>query len=376
MEQAQKNNAFFRQLLYLGILVAITVVMFTELKFFLGSFLGAITLYIVLRGTQQKLVNKYGWKPWAASLLLVVITCLVLAGLLFGVFRLIADEIHSINTSGLGEKLNGLIATVNGILPFSVVPKDILSESSGLISGVATGVVNTTYSFVINLLLTILILYFMLAKSGLFEKKLSRYNPFQGESRRIINEDITGIVYSNAVGIPLIMLAQGLTAALVYWLFGMNNIVFWAFLTALAGLIPMIGTIIVSVPLGLAFIMDGEVFKGIMLMLCGLLIIANADNLFRIFLNKRINNTHPLIVIFGVIMGIPMFGFWGIIFGPLLISVFMLLVKIYYLEFQIVAPEDKEEELIAEGPEIHQEEVEENIKKRRQKRNRKPEKKK
>ena len=351
IEQVQKNNHFFRQLLFLGILVTIAVIMFTELKFFLGSFLGAITLFIVFRGTQKRLVENHNWRPWIASLMLVAVAILVLAGLLFGVFRLIAVELQNIDTSGLGDKLNGLVQKVNGILPFAVLPQDILHESSGLISNVASGVVNTTYSFVINILLTILILYFMLANYKLLEQKLIRYNPFQGESRRIINEEITGIVYSNAVGIPLIMLAQGLVAGLIYWLFGMNNVVFWAFVTALAGLIPMIGTIIVSIQLGLSFIMDGEVWKGILLALCGLLVIANADNLFRIFLNKKISNTHPLIVIFGVIMGIPMFGFWGIIFGPLLISVFLLLVKIYYLEFQIIAPKGKEERLIAEGPE-------------------------
>jgi uncharacterized membrane protein len=79
--------------------------------------------------------------------------------------------------------------------------------------------------------------------------------------------------------------------------------------------------------------------KGILLMACGLLIIANVDNLARIILNKRITNTHPLVVIFGVIMGIPLFGFWGIIFGPLMISVFLLLVRIYYIEYQLCEPE-------------------------------------
>jgi predicted PurR-regulated permease PerM len=134
------------------------------------------------------------------------------------------------------------------------------------------------------------------------------------------------------------MLAQGLVAALIYWLFGINNVVFWAFVTALAGLLPMIGTIIVSVPLGIWVAMEGDLLKGVFLMLCGLFIIANADNLSRIFLNKKISNIHPLVVIFGVILGIPLFGFWGIIFGPVLISVFLLLIKIYYMEFRLISP--------------------------------------
>jgi predicted PurR-regulated permease PerM len=84
------------------------------------------------------------------------------------------------------------------------------------------------------------------------------------------------------------------------------------------------------------------VVKGVLLMLCGLLVIANVDNLLRIVLNKKISNTHPLIVIFGVILGIPLFGVWGIIFGPLMISTFLLLIRIYYREYRLLDPLDEE----------------------------------
>jgi predicted PurR-regulated permease PerM len=51
-----------------------------------------------------------------------------------------------------------------------------------------------------------------------------------------------------------------------------------------------------------------------------------------VFLKKKAN-VHPLVTIFGIILGLSLFGFWGIIFGTLIISVFMLLMKIYRKEF-------------------------------------------
>ena len=225
---------------------------------------------------------------------------------------------------------------------FTVISDKTLGGLTSYAGNAASSIVNSTYSFVINILLMIVILYFMLLGGRKMEARIGRYNPFRGESRKIMNEEITGIIYSNAVGIPVIMLGQGLVAALIYWLFGMHNIVFWAFLTALCGLIPMIGIIIVMVPLGVSFMLSGEIWKGILLMLCGFGIISNVDNLFRIILNKKVTNTHPLVVIFGVIMGIPLFGFWGIIFGPLLISVFLLLIKLYYVEFKLMTPAEAE----------------------------------
>jgi predicted PurR-regulated permease PerM len=62
-------------------------------------------------------------------------------------------------------------------------------------------------------------------------------------------------------------------------------------------------------------------------------LIGLVDNLFRFLINKKLGNIHPLITIFGVIVGIQLFGFIGLIFGPLLISMFILLLRIYSSEF-------------------------------------------
>ena len=75
----RKNNLFFRQLLFLSVLILMGVVMLRELSFIIGSFLGAITLYIVFRPLQYRLIDRYRWRPWLASLLLVFLALLVLA---------------------------------------------------------------------------------------------------------------------------------------------------------------------------------------------------------------------------------------------------------------------------------------------------------
>ena len=64
----------------------------------------------------------------------------------------------------------------------------------------------------------------------------------------------------------------------------------------------MVGTAIVTVPMGVYMIFDDSVWMGIIMIACGILIVANVDNLCRIILMKKISNTHPLIVIFGVIL--------------------------------------------------------------------------
>lgn len=347
----QKNNLFFRQLLFLGILIALALIIGKQLGSLIGSFLGAITLYIVFRSTLFKLTDKYHWKPWLAALLLIVTAALVLMGLLFGIFELVAKELQELNTAALTETLRSTVNKVSKALNITLVPENLLHETSSYITKAAGAVVNTTYSFAINILMMLLVLYFMLSNGHKLEKTIEKYMPFKGKSREMLTAETTSIIYSNAIGVPVMMISQGVAAGLVYWLFGLNDVIFWAFITAVCGLIPMVGTIIISVPLGVSLIIGGRLWGGLALMACGLFVIANVDNLVRIIFNQKMTNTHPLVVIFGVILGIPLFGFWGIIFGPLFISVFLLLVKIYYLEFRLT-PEEASNESDAAAEDI------------------------
>ncbi len=69
------------------------------------------------------------------------------------------------------------------------------------------------------------------------------------------------------------------------------------------------------------------------MLIYGFGVIGTVDNNFRFTLQKKMGNVHPLITVFGVVIGISLFGFIGLIFGPILISMFILLVKIYMNEF-------------------------------------------
>jgi predicted PurR-regulated permease PerM len=339
-QTSQATHNTLRQVLFLGLLIAIAVVLFTQLKFFVGSFLGAITFYVVLRDELFRLTEKRHWKSWKAATALVLGMTVLLLGVGFLVFEVLASQVDELDTSHIVLSLNRLPDKINGLLGFPVVTNDLMSSLGTYLSKFATGFLNSTYSFAINVLLMLVILYFMFAHGRAMEKKIYAYLPFKGESLEKIRHEAKSMIYSNAVGIPVIMFSQGLAAFLLYWALGLNNAVFWAFVTALCGLVPMVGTLIVSLPLGFYLISTGALWQGIVLIVCGLFVVANADNLTRIVLLQKVAHTPPLVVIFGVLLGIPLFGFWGIIFGPLFISGFLLLIRIYYLEYSLIRPSD------------------------------------
>lgn len=336
--RTDRYNPFFRQLLFLSVLVATGLVIFWQLNFFVGAFLGATTIYVVLRSALFRLTEERGWKPWIASSVLVALTCILLLCTGYVIFEVVAAEIPKVDTTQVVDSFNKLIAKINDLIGYKVVSGKLLTESKDFITQFASMLINTTYSFAANIFLMVVILYFMLAAGRRMEDNLLRYAPFNGRSLKLIKREVKDMIFSNAVGIPVVMVAQAATSALFYWIVGMPNVLFWAFVTGIFGLVPMLGTALVTVPLSIYLLATGAIWQGIALLAAAVIVIANVDNVCRIFLMKRAADTHPMIVILGVILGIPLFGFWGIIFGPLLISGFLLLIRIYYIEYKLADP--------------------------------------
>jgi predicted PurR-regulated permease PerM len=192
---------------------------------------------------------------------------------------------------------------------------------------------SSIYSFVINVVVILFVLYYMLLSNDTLEKAMREILPFKEENKQIVAEETRMIIQANAIGIPLLAIIQGVFAYMGYLFLGVDNAILYAILTAFATIIPLVGTTIVWAPLGIGLLLNGDYVNGIVLLLYGFIIIGGVDNVARFLLQKQLANIHPLITIFGVFIGIPMFGFWGVIFGPLLISLFILFFNMYRHEY-------------------------------------------
>ena len=144
----------------------------------------------------------------------------------------------------------------------------------------------------------------------------------------VFNE-INMIVKSNAIGIPLLAVIQGIVAVIGYFIFQTPDPLLFGFLTCIATIIPIVGTALVWVPLAAYMALNGDWVHALGLAIYALLVITNVDNLIRFILQKKLADIHPLITVFGVVIGLSLFGFMGIIFGPLLLSLFLLCIDIF-----------------------------------------------
>src|SRR5690606_29498445 len=115
--------------------------------------------------------------------------------------------------------------------------------------------------------------------------------------------------------------------------FGIDEFILWGFLTGLFAFFPILGTMVIWVPLVIYLFSTGQTTPAIGLFIYSMAITGNIDYVARVSLLKKIGNVHPLVTVLGLIVGLKLFGFWGFIFGPLLVSYFMLLISIYRSEF-------------------------------------------
>jgi predicted PurR-regulated permease PerM len=149
----------------------------------------------------------------------------------------------------------------------------------------------------------------------------------------VLATETSKMVRANALGIPLISIIQGLAATLGYFIFGVKEWALWGFLTGIFAFFPVVGTMIVWVPLVIYTYAMGDTWQATGLLIYSVIVTGNIDYVARITLLKRIGDVHPVTTILGVIVGLVLFGFIGLKFGPPFISYIVLLFKIYMNEF-------------------------------------------
>ena len=317
------------------IILFMGVIIFRQITPFLGGLLGALTIYILVRGQMNHLVEKRKLKRSISALLITAETIFVFLIPLGLTVWMVANKLQDINLDP-----QTYIAPIQQVAEFikektgyDVLGKDTLSFIMSILPRIGQIIMESISSLAINLFVMIFVLYFMLIGGKKMEAYVNDILPFNETNTQEVIHEINMIVLSNAIGIPLLAIIQGGVAMIGYLLFGAPNILMLGFLTCFATIIPMVGTALVWFPVAAYLAISGDWFNAIGLFGYGAIVVSQSDNLIRFILQKKMADTHPLITIFGVVIGLPIFGFMGVIFGPLLLSLFFLFVDMFKKEY-------------------------------------------
>ncbi len=198
--------------------------------------------------------------------------------------------------------------------------------SAYLLSNIGIAVGGVT-SFLITGLLVTIFLYFLLKFGKDWVDWLAAMTPLDARTSSGIIRTIHDSVVANVNGMLAVALAQGVLLIAGFWFVGVHSPVLWGALGGIASIVPVIGALLVWVPVAIGFLLMGAYWKALILGLWGLLVVGSMDNILRPLVVGAREKQHPMLVALSAIGGTYAFGALGILLGPLMVSLVAALMK-------------------------------------------------
>lgn len=328
-------NSILVQLGFLVLILFVFYLLASNLVFFLPGFLGALCLFVLLLAPYRWMTQKKGWNKNLAIISLMLGSSLLVLAPLYLLIQTLTEKVLVVlqDKDKIQDGIESTVRSLRETYNIDIFNENTISKATELGTQAFQAIVNTSVNSVVEIGVAYLMLYFLLKEYQPIQAWLTRYLPMQASNMDELKLDMKRLVVSNSVGVPLTAFIQGIVAFIGYLIFGVQDAFVFFILTAFASLLPVVGAAVIYVPLVVMMLANGQQGSAIGLLIYCLVVVGTSDNLIRFMLQKKMADVHPLITIFGVIVGVNIFGFIGIIFGPILFSLFMWLVKIYYREF-------------------------------------------
>ncbi|MBC8112615.1 MAG: AI-2E family transporter [Verrucomicrobia bacterium] len=334
----QRKNATFIVILLLFLFLLYT------LRGFITSFFGAIIIYTLFRSWHLKLVEQKNWKSMrSATLMMTISLFMIILPVGFMVFQAANEIVYLTKNPAVITKTIEKLQN-NTLYKQYADPKllqDQASRAGQIALDLFTSILNGLANSVASVGVMYLMLFFMFADYDKMEKWLTKYFPFSGRNTSRFAEELKTITSSNVIGTGILSLIQGALVGLGFWIFGIPQPFLYGSIAVFAAFLPVVGSALVFVPGSIYAFLDGNNLGGFGMLAWGFLIVANADNVIRILINKRLGDTHPLITFLGIIVGVPIFGLTGLVIGPLVLALFVLSVRIYTQNY-LYEPEEEQ----------------------------------
>jgi len=196
---------------------------------------------------------------------------------------------------------------------------------TGNLGAIFAGTISTIFVFFISLIGS----FYFFRDGREFLQILIKASPLPDSEDKVIFRRMGRAVRSVATGTLLVALIQGTLASIGFSLFGIERAILWGSVASVGALMPGIGTSIVTIPAIIYLFLTGHIFSAVGLIIWAILIVGLVDNLIGPYLMGRGNDMHPFIILIAVLGGISLFGPVGFIVGPVVVTLFLVLLEIY-----------------------------------------------
>ncbi len=315
---------------------------------FVTGLIGAPVLYVIF-APLYRLLRRW-LRPSFAAVVVVLVGILVVVVPVAWIVVLMANETPGMVASVLQGPFLERIKDVR-IGRFEVGPELEQAGAQMLqwLGSNAFTVLGSVTRTVLNLVFAFFGLYFLVQSPETAWQAVRPYIPFSEKNTARLQERFRAVTVSTLIGTGLAAAAQGLLMALGFMMVGIPNAWFWGVVTVVLSILPVVGSGLVYLP-GVAWlIMDGRPGAALVLGIYGFVVVANVDNVIRPLVYRRYAQIHPLLTLIGAIAGVTYFGLLGLLLGPLALSYFFELLRMYGEEYVMSAGGEQTVRGAAEG---------------------------
>jgi predicted PurR-regulated permease PerM len=306
---------------------------------FVTGLIWAPVLYIVCAPLHRWLAR---WlpRPIAAGIVILV-AILVVVVPLGSLAGLIAAE--------AGDLAGGVInsATVDRIRELHIGPFDVGAQLNALVSRLvsflgtgALTVVSTLTRIGVQLTIAFFGLFYLLCDPGGAWRGLGALIPFSPDNREGLRQRFHDVTVSTLIGTFVTATIQGICVGLAFWVTGLPYGIFWGVVTVIVAILPVVGSGLIWGPAVVYLALEQRWVMAGLLAAWGIVIVGNVDNVIRPWVFRRYARMHPFLTVIGAFAGIKLFGLLGLLVGPLVLSYFFELIRMYRAEYLEAPPEE------------------------------------
>ncbi|MFC1750866.1 AI-2E family transporter [Pseudomonadota bacterium] len=213
-----------------------------------------------------------------------------------------------------------IIGTAQGIASFLAIQSSVILKGFGW--------------FMIGFFIMLFSMYYLFKDGKAITDYLARISPLPEKYEHELFKKFKKISMATLYGIFLTSIVQGMLGGIGFAIAGIPNALFWGTAMAVFSLVPVVGTGIIWLPAGLILLVSGQIWQGVFLLLWGAGIVGTVDNFLRAYLIGERTKTNQLLMFLAVFGGIFTFGLVGVIFGPLILTLFFTFLSIYEMEYK------------------------------------------
>jgi predicted PurR-regulated permease PerM len=339
----KRSQAYF----FLGLVVLFLALSFLIFRPYLGILLFAGALAILVSPIHRVLTrffrNSRGLGAFATVVLTLIVVVLPLAYLIvalasevIGMYSNLRasvsfDDVQVTLSRLLGTDLASRVAT-----QMSNVMTNLADYVQPAFSSFASSMIalfSNTAELLFGLVILLISLYYTLKDGPSIKERLHRLSLLSDDSDNTIYARVRDAIRAVAFGSFSIAIVKGLIGGALFISLGLQAPVFWGSMIALSSFVPGVGTAIVTAPFAVYLFVTGQFWKGLVFSLVAALVIHLVDNLLMPQIVKSRLHIHPLLILLSILGGLSLMGPIGFFFGPVIVSVTLVLIDVYHKEF-------------------------------------------